>query len=259
MTPNKILAFNWKTNPNSLIEAKLLFESYAQPFEALETWHKIVFPPAIYLAPLMVLQTELQIESSLGSQDISEFESGAHTSQISGGMLADLGCKYSLIGHSETRSELLTTSFDTAHKLQAALENSLKPILCIGFEPKIDNQEIDFEELSDQILTAIEPNLIELNKLESFIIAYEPTWAIGTGKIPTIEQIETVVDFITSEIHDHFGADISHKTRVLYGGSVSEKNIFELAKSNKIAGFLIGGASLSPEKVEKITEKLLDL
>ena len=259
MSQNKILAFNWKTNPNSLNSATALFSSYKQSFEKLKSWDKIVFPPFIYILELLRLAKNNDIGASVGGQDISEFDSGAHTSQISGGMLADLGCKYILIGHSETRSELLTTSFDTANKIKSSLENKLSPILCIGFEPKIDNENINFEELSDQVLTAIEPNLEEINKLESFIIAYEPTWAIGTGKIPTLEQIETVVDFIISKIHDSFGADLSHKTHVLYGGSVNEANIAELAKSYKIAGFLIGGASLVPEKVEKMVEKLMDL
>ncbi len=252
----KILAFNWKTNPNSLIAAKLLFESYLQPFEVLENWQKIVFPPALYLAPLLALQTELSISAIIGSQDISEFQGGAHTGQISGAMVADLGCKYSLIGHSETRAELSTSSFDTAHKMTAALENDLVPILCVGFEAKIDQQELDFEELSHQILEAVEPNQIKLKNLESFIVAFEPTWAIGTDKIATLDQIESVADFIVSEIHDHFGADLSHKVQVLYGGGVTDDNITKLAKSDKIAGFLIGGAGLIPEKVSKIVNQL---
>jgi triosephosphate isomerase len=259
MSQNKILAFNWKTNPNSLSSATELFSSYKSAFEKLKNWEKIVFPPFVYVLELIRLAKNDEINAAIGGQDISEFESGAHTSQISGSMLADLGCKYSLIGHSETRSEILTTSFDTAHKIKSSLENNLNPILCVGFEPKIDNENIDFEELSDQILTAIEPNETELKKLETFVIAYEPTWAIGTGKIPTLEQIESVVDFIVSTIHDHFGADLSHKTRVLYGGSVNDSNIAELAVSDKIAGFLIGGASLAPEKVEKMVEKLVNL
>lgn len=259
MPQNKILAFNWKTNPNSLESATALFSSYKSAFEKLTNWDKIVFPPFVYISELVKLAKNDAITASIGAQDISEFQSGAHTSQISGGMLLDLGCKYTLIGHSETRSELLTTSFDTANKIKSSLENHQNPVLCVGFEPKIDGENIDFEELADQITTAIEPNQTELNKLESFIIAYEPTWAIGTGKIPTLEQIETVVDFIVSTISDNFGAELSHKTQVLYGGSVSDNNISELAKSSKIAGFLIGGASLVPDKVEKMVEKLLDL
>jgi len=256
---SKILAFNWKTNPTSQKESIELFNSYKDNFDKIVNWNKIVFPPFVYLSKIVELANNENIKAFIGSQDISQYESGAHTSQISAKMIKDLGCDYALIGHSETRSELLTTSFDTAYKIKICLENNLKPILCVGFEPKLDNENIDFEELTNQIITAISSNETALSKLETFIIAYEPTWAIGTGKIPTLAQIESVSDFIISTIHDHFGADLSHKTSVLYGGSVNDSNISELTKSDKIAGFLIGGASLIPDKVQKIVEKLLDL
>jgi triosephosphate isomerase len=254
---SKILAFNWKTNPITQKDALELFNSYKDNFDKIANWEKIVFPPFVYLSQIVELAQREGIEASIGSQDISQHESGAHTSQISAKMIRDLGCGYALIGHSETRSELLTTSFDTAYKIEICLENNLKPILCVGFEPKLDNENIDFEELSDQVITAINSNETGLSKLESFIIAYEPTWAIGTGKIPTLIQIESVSDFIISTIHDHFGADLSHKTCVLYGGSVNDSNIGELAKSDKIAGFLIGGASLKPEQVKQMILKLV--
>lgn len=257
MSQNKILAFNWKTNPNSFAQALGLFKSYKSQFELLENWDQIVFPPFVYLYSLMGIVKRGEINATLGAQDISEFDSGAHTSQVSGQMLADLGCKYVLIGHSETRSELLTTSFDTAHKIEAVLRNQLLPILCVGFEPQVDGENINFEELKEQIVTAFEPNEDNLNKLDEIIIAYEPTWAIGTGKTPNAELIEKVIDFVLNTIENDFGKELSQKTRVLYGGSVNDTNIAEFAKSDKIAGFLIGGASLDPIKVGNITNSLI--
>jgi triosephosphate isomerase len=172
-------------------------------------------------------------------------------------MLTDLGCKYVLIGHSETRSELLTTSFDTAHKIEAALRNELLPMLCVGFEPQIDGENINFEELKDQLVTAFEPNIEGLSGLEEILVAYEPTWAIGTGKTPTVEIVEKVINFVLTTIDTNFGKELSQKTRVLYGGSVNDTNISEFAKSDKIAGFLIGGASLDPIKVANIVNALI--
>ena len=257
MSQNKILAFNWKTNPNSFSQALGLFKSYKSQFELLEAWDVIVFPPFVYLYSLMGIVKRGEINATIGAQDVSEFDSGAHTSQISGPMIADLGCKSVLIGHSETRSELLTTSFDAAHKIEAALRNQLLPILCVGFEPQIDGENINYEELKEQVVTALEPNIENLSKLDQTIIAYEPTWAIGTGKAPTVEIIEEVIDFILNTVESSFGKELSQKTRVIYGGSVNETNIAEFAKSDKIAGFLIGGASLDPIKVTNIINSLI--
>lgn len=193
----------------------------------------IAFPPTIYL------ERFLNCGFTCGIQNISVHKEGAHTGEVSAPSVSELGVQYALIGHSEIRQagesdELIN------QKIKTALNHNLKVILCVGENIEAYNQSKTKEIINDQISKALK------NIDEEIIISYEPVWAIGTGKTPTNNEIEDIVNYIKSL----FNYDI----KVLYGGSVSEKNIETLNQIKNVDGFLIGYAATIPSSLKKIIE-----
>jgi len=206
-----------------------------------ENVNLLVCPPYPYLASVAS-----QLEGTnvaLGAQNVSEHEIGAYTGEVAPGMLRDVGCRYAIVGHSERRTLYGETSEQVAKKMAAALGGGLMPILCIG--ETLDEREADRTEqvVGEQLAAAVERNGIAA--FASSVIAYEPVWAIGTGRTATPEQAQDVHRYIRSVLAGH-DASVAENVQILYGGSVKGDNAAGLFGMPDIDGGLIGGASLKP-------------
>ena len=199
----------------------------------------LVCPPFVYLS-----QVKQALESSaikLGAQNVSQNNNGAFTGEISLPMLDDLGCEYVILGHSERRSLYAETDELVAEKFIAAEQAGLKPILCVGETLEERESDQTLEVVGRQLKTVIKAAGIA--KLENAVVAYEPVWAIGTGKTATPEQAQDVHAAIRAMVAE-FDADTAAKLRILYGGSVNAGNAAELFANEDVDGGLVGGASL---------------
>ncbi len=199
----------------------------------------LVCPPYPYLASVAG-----QLQGSnvgLGAQNVSEHETGAYTGEVAPAMLRDVGCGYAIVGHSERRTLYAETSEQVAEKMAAALAEGLIPILCVG--ETLEQRESGSTEqvVAEQLVAAIERNGIAA--VGSSVIAYEPVWAIGTGKTATPEQAQDVHRYIRSVLAQH-DPSVAEKVQILYGGSVKGDNAAGLFGMPDIDGGLIGGASL---------------
>lgn len=199
---------------------------------------KLNFKNDIVLCPSSVYLSNFELENVfLGSQNVSPFNDGAYTGEVSARQLKSLNVKYCLIGHSERRVYFKENNEIMKNKIEQLLENEIIPIYCVGeLEKNSDNNELD-EEL--KILEEIRNN-------EKIIIAYEPLWAIGTGIQPNINELEKIIKLIKEKFPNN---------KVLYGGSVNEDSIVNL-KSELIDGYLLGGVSLHPDRISMLLSKL---
>ena len=198
----------------------------------LENNDFLVCPPYPYLAPV---QTELSMAVSLGGQDSSPFEDGAYTGDVSAVMLKDLNCEYVILGHSERREYYAESNLMVQQKAVVALEAGLKAIICVG-ETAAQREAGEHLDIVEQQLAGSLPSN---GTAETIVVAYEPVWAIGTGKVATIEDI--------TEMHAHIRGLVPSGTRILYGGSVKPANAAEIFAVENVNGALIGGASLKAE------------
>lgn len=190
---------------------------------------------------LMEAKIKLNQKYIVSAQNVSMFDNGAYTGEISSKQLKDIGVDWTLIGHSERRQYFHETEDVIGEKLKQALPNGLSVMLCIG--EKLDEREANktFQVLETQMKTAVEKVGTHWDQI---VIAYEPVWAIGTGKTATPEQAEEAHKFIREYLEKHVNADVAGKVRIIYGGSVNEKNADTLIGKANIDGFLVGGASL---------------
>lgn len=229
-----IIALNNKCNLE-----KEEYQEYLEKLNEIKTNHTMIVCPSL----LHIGCTTLK-EAHLGSQNVSTYDNGAYTGEVSTNQLKSYGVEYTIIGHSERRQYQKETNEEIGLKLKQLLKNDITPILCIGETLNEREEKKVFDILKEEILVALD-NLTEEEK-EKVIIAYEPIWAIGTGLIPTIEEIEEVFTFIKNLVN----------TKVLYGGSANEENIDSLKTCSKIDGYLLGGLSLKPDKLKIFLEKL---
>ncbi|WP_068595518.1 triose-phosphate isomerase [Vaginella massiliensis] len=246
----KIVAGNWKMN--------LLFEEALKLASDLNGWiadnlpeaEVIIAPSAIYLQTILENIDEQYLK--VASQDVSAYESGAYTGDISAKQLDSIGLDFSLVGHSERREYQKEDDDLLAKKLQQLFQNQLYPIFCVG--EKLEEREANqhFEVIERQILNVLKQQAPE--NLSKLIIAYEPVWAIGTGKTATPAQAQEVHAHIRKVIETHFGSELAISTPILYGGSVNASNAEELFSQPDIDGGLVGGASL---KLEDFTQIIL--
>ncbi len=231
-----IVAGNWKMNLNSESSYEL-----TNSIKSIETKDKVIlFPPFTYLSLVAHLTATTNI--SLGGQNCSEEEKGAFTGDVSSEMLKDVGCEYVIIGHSERRHNHNETNELINKKLKRAHDSGLKVIFCIG--ETLEQRE------SGNILNVLEKQLEEGltidSNVDNTIIAYEPIWAIGTGRTAKIEEVEEVFDSLKK----------TYKNKILYGGSVNEETCKDLKKINNLDGFLIGGASIKVDSFLKIIKNI---
>lgn len=249
--PKKLfLGFNWKLNPTTFKEGDDLLKEYSKTTQGKLKSEVVIFPPTPFFLQADLAKIESQSHYQVGSQDVSAYTSGAYTGELSAQILTSFGLKYCLIGHSETRALHKLENDQIDQKVQRALEANLIPVLCIGYSQ--DKNGINFDELKQQVE-------IGLKGLEKFqdkkvVLAYEPVWAIGTGKTADSKTISQVLDFVKKTVQIQFGQSSLLNLNFIYGGSVDDKNIVELSKVANIDGFLIGGASLKPLVFGKIIE-----
>lgn len=243
-----IIAANWKMNMSAKETRAFLKE--LSDTNIPEYLNIILFPPFPYLP---AAQKMLRYEAvTYGAQDVAEKDKGAYTGEVSAAMLADCGCSYTLTGHSERRAYYGETSDIVARKASKALEYGIVPVICIGETLEERRSGAYKEVLKGQVDAAAK---VCQEKLAQCIIAYEPVWAIGTGVIPTTKEIgEThrYIHDVLASYDKHAGA----KFRILYGGSVNENNVRDIAPVPFVDGFLIGGASLKVESFKNIINLL---
>ena len=249
-----IIAGNWKMNCNKEEAIKLVNE-ITKDNNIFNKSEVIIFP-----SYLMIHQISQIIENKnvkLGAQDCSIYDNGAYTGQVSSDMILDAGCEYVILGHSERRVLCNETSEDISKKFFQAFSSGLNSIICIGENLK--------ERENNKYLSVLEEQIkISLSNIKEFemssvknkvIIAYEPIWAIGTGKVATNKNIEEVHSFIKHLLKDDFkiGLDIP----IIYGGSVNEDNSLDIFKIKNVDGVLVGGASLKSDSFLKIINNSL--
>lgn len=237
MARRPLVAGNWKMH-GTLDEVRTLLSGIVDGLSGDEAAEVAVFPPYPYI-PETAARAGGRI--AWGAQDLSEHDQGAHTGEVSGAMLADFGCRYALVGHSERRSLHRETDARVAAKFQAAQRHHLVPVLCVG-ETLAEREAGDTEKVVGRQLEAV----LEGAGASAFaraVIAYEPVWAIGTGRTATPDQAQAVHAFIR-EILRRAGDTMAGDMRVLYGGSVKAANAAELFSMADIDGGLVGGASL---------------
>lgn len=235
-----LVAGNWKLNGSKESIQELLKGILAGMTEAKTD--VAVCAPYIYIP--LVHDTLTGTDIGFGSQSISENDSGAFTGEISGSMLNDFNCQYAIVGHSERRSIFGEQDADTANKFAAARKHGLTPILCVGELLEERESGITEEVVSRQLDAIID--LEGVDALADSVIAYEPVWAIGTGKTASPQQAQDVHAFIRKKVAA-LNADVAAKVQILYGGSVNGGNADELFAMPDIDGGLIGGASLKAE------------
>ena len=229
------LVANWKLNGSKEFNTQWALEFFRN-FNGKNFSYLGVAPPSIYIDHIKALLAGQEIK--IGSQNIDLEQSGARTGEISASMIKDLGCSFSIIGHSERRLLFQETNQMIGQKLIQANNNSIIPILCIGESAEENQSNNTHNVLEQQIVEA----LGNANKLSSLIIAYEPVWAIGSGKTPNPEQINSIHEMIKDVVQSRF-PKIGLES-VLYGGSVNLDNATSLFDQMNIDGALIGGASL---------------
>ena len=202
----------------------------------------------VICAPSIILRDLVKRASAnlkIGAQNVNEHDSGAYTGEISPIMLKDTGVEYVIIGHSERRQYYNETDQSVNAKVKKALEFGLKPIVCVGENLQEREDSKTHDVLSRQILNGLKD--VELTDPANLIIAYEPIWAIGTGKSADAIIAEDACSYIRSVLADLFGPKNAESIRILYGGSVSTSNIIEYMKQPDVDGGLVGGASLNPD------------
>lgn len=244
MDRKPLIAGNWKMNL-SLREALSLAKNIANGVLDIEDRDVLIAPPFPFL--LAITQVINKSKVFLGAQNMYWKSSGAFTGEVSASMLKDVGCTHVIIGHSERRIIFRESDEDIAKKIKAAIETGLYPILCVGEKLEERGAGKTFEIIRSQLEGSLKYLMESDNNHISFIIAYEPVWAIGTGHTATAYQAQEVHAFIRDWLRKRFGNNIASSTKILYGGSVKPENIKELMAEEDIDGALVGGASLNPD------------
>ena len=242
-----LIAGNWKMN-TTLMEAVDLVNEMKEPLDRINGVDKVVCPPFISIAVI----SEILMDSSIkvGAQNMYFKEKGAFTGEISPAMLIDI-CEYVIIGHSERRQYFNETDETVNKKGRAALDAGLKPIICVG-----ENLEQNKAGETEKIVTGqLKRALDDISYSPAIVIAYEPIWAIGTGKAATGTDANTTIKIIRNTIADIYNGRAAQDMRILYGGSVTAANIGEFINQPEIDGGLVGGASLKSAEFISMVEQ----
>jgi triosephosphate isomerase len=251
VTRRPIMAGNWKMNLNHF-EAILLVQKLAASLteQQLTEVEAVVLPPFTDLRSVQTAIDGDKVPIRYGAQDLSAHKGGAYTGEISGAMLAKLGCTYVVIGHSERREYHGEDDALVNAKVKAALANELTPILCVGEGLDIREAGTHVAHCSTQLDGALDG--LKAEQVKNIVIAYEPVWAIGTGKTATPDDAQEVCGAIRVRLAEKYGAETADAVRIQYGGSVKAANIAAIMAKPDVDGALIGGASLDAEEFASI-------
>jgi triosephosphate isomerase len=246
-----LMAGNWKMNLNHLeaisLVQKLAFSLNEQQLTDVEA---VVLPPFVDIRSIQTLVDGDKLLIGYGAQDLSAHTAGAYTGEISGAMLAKLGCQYVVVGHSERRQYHREDDALVNAKVKAALANGIAPILCIG-------EGLEIREAGEHVgytLAQLDAGLekIKTDEAEKVVIAYEPVWAIGTGKVATPQDAQEVIGAIRTRLAEKYTGGTADRVRILYGGSVKHDNVAAIIEQPDIDGALVGGASIDAEGFVRI-------
>ena len=255
MARTPLLAGNWKMNMDHL-EATHLVQKLAWTLgDAQHDFNRVevaVFPPFTDIRSVQTLVDSDELKIAYGAQDVSAQDNGAFTGDISVSMLTKLGCSYVIVGHSERRQYHGETDTEVGAKAAKALAAGIVPVICCGDALEVREAGKHVEHVLGQIDAMFSG--WEADAVGRVVVAYEPIWAIGTGKVATPADAQEVCGAIRARISERFGAGAAESIRVLYGGSAKPGNIKELMAQRDIDGALVGGASLKPEDFAAMAE-----
>jgi triosephosphate isomerase len=245
MARTPLMAGNWKMNLNHL-EAiahvqKLAFSLNDKDFDAVEI---AVLPPFTDIRSVQTLVDGDKYRIVYGGQDVSAHDAGAYTGEVSGAMLAKLGCRYVVVGHSERRQYHHEDDALVNAKVKAAHRHRLRPILCVGEGLDVRRADGHVEHTLGQLTGALDG--VPAEQARDLVVAYEPVWAIGTGEVATPEDAQEVAAAIRTRLAELYTGDLADGVRVLYGGSVKADNVAGIMAQPDVDGALVGGASLDP-------------
>ena len=247
MSRKPLIAGNWKMNLNHFEAIALVQKiAFSLPDKYYDRVDVSVIPPFTDLRSVQTLVDGDKLRLTYGAQDLSRHDSGAYTGEISGAFLAKLGCSYVVVGHSERRTYHDEDDALVAAKAAAALKHELTPIICIG-------EHLEVREAGEHVSycqTQLRGSLAGLSagQIGKVVIAYEPVWAIGTGRVASAADAQEVCAAVRKELGALASAQIADTVRVLYGGSVNAKNIGDIVAQEDVDGALVGGASLDGEQ-----------
>jgi triosephosphate isomerase (TIM) len=248
-----LIAGNWKMNMDHVQGITLLQKLAWTLSDAKHDYSRVevaVFPPFTDLRGVQTLVQGDELDVAYGGQDLSQFDSGAYTGDISGQFLNKLGCTYVLVGHSERRT-IHNESDDVLNaKVKAAYRHGVTPMLCVGEGLEIRQAGTHVQHTLDQLRADVEG--LSAEEAAELVVAYEPVWAIGTGEVAGPEDAQEMCAAIRAELTELFSADIAAKVRLLYGGSVKANNVAAILNERDVDGVLVGGASLDPAEFANI-------
>ncbi|HEY9423885.1 MAG TPA: triose-phosphate isomerase [Microterricola sp.] len=247
-----LIAGNWKMNLDHLQAIAFVQKLAWNLTEAKHDFGAVevaVFPPFTDLRSVQTLVSADKLPLAFGAQDVSEHVSGAYTGEISAAFLAQLECRYVIIGHSERRTLHGETDEQVAAKVAAALAHDIAPIICVGETA----EDLEKHGPSAVPVAQLRAALAGVSGAADLVVAYEPVWAIGSGQAATPEQAEQVAAALRAVLVDLLGDDVAAKTRILYGGSVKSGNIAGFMREPNVDGALVGGASLDINEFASIS------
>ncbi|MCL1907112.1 MAG: triose-phosphate isomerase [Propionibacteriaceae bacterium] len=248
-----LMAGNWKMNLNHVeatnVVQKLAWTLSDYHYDKKKSEAAVIVP----FTNLRTVQTLIQGDRyslGFGAQDVSVYDAGAYTGEVSAGMLAKLDCTYVVVGHSERREYHGETDEVINAKAKKVIENSMTPIICVGEKLDIRQEGTHV----DYVLNQVDGVLAGLTaeQVGALVIAYEPVWAIGTGEVATPQDAQEVCGAIRARVSDLVGAEAADSVRIQYGGSVKSSNVVEIMAQGDVDGALVGGASLDPEEFARI-------
>lgn len=237
-----VIAGNWKMNMTAS-EVRPFIDELKSFMPKTKSCETVLCVPAVNVPAMLKYGKDAKV--ACGAEDVSAFDKGAYTGEVSANMLSDLGVKYCIVGHSERREYHKEDDMLINAKARALLDNGISPIICVGESLEQREMELTMAHINYQVRAALYG--VDATELRRCVIAYEPIWAIGTGKTATADQAEEVCREIRRIIREMYGARPARSVSILYGGSMNAKNAAELLSMPDIDGGLIGGASLKPQ------------
>lgn len=256
MSRKPLMAGNWKMN-NTVGEAVVLTQEICNNLK--RSWPDkvdvVICPPFVDLKPAKTVLEFDKTEVAVGAQNVHWEPSGAYTGEISVAMLKEIGCEYCIVGHSERRTMFGETNENVNNKVHALIEGGIAPIVCVGESLAVRDDGTAEEFVCAQVRAALAG--VEAGDAKSIVVAYEPIWAIGTGRTATPEQAEAVCSAIRATLTELFGAELAESLRILYGGSMNVGNVESLLAQPNIDGGLVGGASLKADSFLELVKACL--